>query len=68
MPWVLLFGVIAFIGAIFPTAAYAYIDPGTGSLLVQAAIASVLTLGAAIKSQSQRFKGFLNSLVRRFRR
>ena len=66
--WVALLGAIAFVAAIFPTAAYAYIDPGTGSLLAQMAIASVLTLGAAIKFQSQRIKGFLKSLVRRFRR
>ena len=68
MPWVTGLGVIALIGVIFPTAAYAYIDPGTGSLLAQMAIASVLTLGAAIKFQSQRIKGFLKGLFRRFRR
>jgi hypothetical protein len=68
MSWVALLGVIAFVAAIFPTAAYAYIDPGTGSLLAQMAIASVLTLGATIKFQSQRVKGFVKTLLRRFRR
>jgi hypothetical protein len=68
MSWMALLGVIAFVAVIFPTAAYAYIDPGTGSLLAQMAIASVLTFGAAIKFHSQRIKGFLNTLVRRFGR
>jgi len=29
--------------------AYAYIDPGTGSLVIQAVLAAVLTVGATVK-------------------
>jgi hypothetical protein len=68
MSWLALLGVIVFVAAIFPTAAYAYIDPGTGSLLVQMAIASLLTVGAAIKFHSEQVRGFVKTLVRRFRR
>jgi hypothetical protein len=68
MFWFAPFLVIVCIWAAFPTAAYAYIDPGTGSLLLQAAIASFLTLGAVIKLHSQRVKEFIKGLARRFRR
>jgi hypothetical protein len=60
--------VIACIWGIFPTAAYAYIDPGTGSLLIQGALATILTLGAAIRFHSQRVKEFIKGLARRLRR
>lgn len=36
---------LAFIGLVFSTSAHAYLDPGTGSMVFQAAIA--LFLGAA---------------------
>ena len=32
-----------------PKPVYAYIDPGTGSLVIQAALAAVLTVGATVK-------------------
>ena len=68
MSWALRFVVISCVWVTFSTAAYAYIDPGTGSLLLQAAIASVLTVGAAIRFHSQRVKEFIKALARRLRR
>ena len=32
-----------------PKPVYAYIDPGTGSLVIQAVLAAVLTIGATVK-------------------
>jgi hypothetical protein len=32
-----------------PKPVYAYIDPGTGSLVIQAVLAAVLTVGATVK-------------------
>ncbi len=32
-----------------PNPVYAYIDPGTGSLVIQAVLAAVLTVGATVK-------------------
>ena len=34
---------------IAPSPAYGYLDPGTGSLIVQVAIAAVVGIGAALK-------------------
>jgi hypothetical protein len=52
---------------ILPTAAFAYIDPGTGSLLVQGAIASFVTAGVAIKVNARRVKMLFTKLVRHLR-
>jgi hypothetical protein len=35
--------------AVFPAAAFAYIDPGTGSFLVQGILAAVVGVGVALK-------------------
>ena len=40
-------GLFAAIVAVWPAPAYAYIDPGLGSLLFQAAVAGFLTVSAA---------------------
>lgn len=42
-----------------PAAAYAYIDPGTGSFVIQGIIAAVVGAGFAIKMFWQRIKSFL---------
>ena len=34
---------------VVPKPVYAYIDPGTGSLVIQAVLAAVLTVGATVK-------------------
>lgn len=67
MSWAARVAVIASVWAIFPTAAHAYLDPGTGALLLQAAIASALTAAAAIKFQSQKLKHLISRLVSRLR-
>ena len=40
------------------------VDPGTGSLLAQTAIASLLTFGLAVKFHSQKTKTFIRGLDR----
>lgn len=48
--------VSALIGLTFTTPVYAYIDPGTGSFLLQGLIASFLTFMYAIKLYWGKFK------------
>jgi hypothetical protein len=43
---------------VFPTNAYAYLDPGTGSLIIQATIASVAAMGYIIKIYWNKIVGF----------
>ncbi|MEM1036788.1 MAG: hypothetical protein AAGI14_08530 [Pseudomonadota bacterium] len=43
------FVMIGFLAAVFAPAAHAYIDPGTGALMVQAAIGAVATALVTIK-------------------
>jgi hypothetical protein len=40
---------IAAFGIAFPIYAYAYLDPGTGSIVIQAVIAAVVTLGIYLR-------------------
>lgn len=48
------FLLIAFLGLLFPTDAYAYLDPGTGSLLIQSIIAAVAAAGYAVRTNWDR--------------
>jgi hypothetical protein len=48
----------------FPTAAYAYIDPGTATLLVQTAVVGFVFLGVLAKAYFQRIKRFLKGFSR----
>ena len=50
------------ISLIIPTAAYAYLDPGTGSMLVQAIIAMIAAVGVSYGV----FKGKIKELFNRF--
>ena len=55
--WALLLVILL---TIMPTAAaYAYLDPGSGSLIVQIIIAGILGLLIAIKLQWTRITGFI---------
>ena len=45
---------------LFPKIAYAYLDPGTGSYLIQAVIALLATGGFLIKTYWNNIKKFLN--------
>ena len=39
-----------------PTSAFAYIDPGTGSILIQGIIAAIAAIGVTLKLYWHRFK------------
>ncbi len=41
-----------------PSSAYAYIDPGTGSILIQGMIAAIAAIGVTLKLYWHRFKAF----------
>jgi len=45
--------------------AYAYIDPGTGSMLVQALLAAVAVVSVSIGIFWQRFRSFLSRIFNR---
>ena len=45
--------------ALFPAPAFAYLDPGTGSALIQGVIASLAALGLVLKVYWHRVLGFL---------
>ena len=44
--------------------AYAYIDPGTGSVLLQALLGAIAAVGAYITLYWRKFKNFLNKIFR----
>ena len=44
---------------LFPRHAYAYLDPGTGSLLLQALLAAVFAMLFVIKSYFQKIKSLI---------
>ena len=48
------------VSCLLPTTAQAYIDPGTGSYVVQAVVAAAMGGMVAIKMYWQRIKGFLS--------
>lgn len=68
LQWLLSLLVIAcFVSAIFPTEAYAYLDPGSISLVMQTAVVGFVFLAVTLKTQSQRLKEFVKGLSRRLR-
>lgn len=50
--------------ALSPVSAYAYIDPGTGSVLIQGIIAAVAAIGVTLKLYWHRFIGFFRKKPR----
>ena len=44
--------------------AYAYIDPGTGSVLLQALLGAIAAVGAYITLYWRKFKNFLNKIFK----
>jgi hypothetical protein len=48
--------------AIFSTAAHAYLDPGTGSILVQSLLAGIAGAAAVISLYWQRIKAFFSNM------
>lgn len=57
-----LLAILTLLYSIFPLEAYAYLDPGTGSYILQIAIAAILGAAFAIKLFWGRLKSFLQNL------
>jgi len=58
----------AFLILLFPTPAFAYLDPGTGSIVAQVAIAAMLGLMFQAKMLWRRLKGFVTTIYHRRRK
>jgi len=56
LPAVRLVAVLAALFVIVPSAAYAYIDPGTGSFVIQGIIAAVVGAGVVLRMFWSRIK------------
>ena len=54
-----LFFMIFFIFFLFPTNSYAYLDPGTGSMILQSILGILFFVGAGIGIFWRRIKGIL---------
>ncbi len=57
-----IFSIIALIVAINPQQAFAYLDPGTGSMIMQVIVASIVGAGAAIGVFKQKIISFFKSI------
>lgn len=51
--------------ALLPTHAYAYIDPGTGSMIIQAILGAIAAAGALIGIFFSRIRAFFSSFSKR---
>jgi hypothetical protein len=51
--------VALFVVFFYPTAAFAYLDPGTGSAVIQGLIAALAAIGLTLKVYWHRVLGFL---------
>ena len=56
-----------FLVLIFVNQSYAYIDPGTGSMLVQAVLAAIVAVSVSIGIFWHRIRSFLDRLFNRTR-
>ena len=56
--------VLGFLYLAFPPKAYAYLDPGTGSYLLQLIIGSILMVLAAVKVYWKQVNFFLSNLFK----
>jgi hypothetical protein len=56
-PRILLLTIV--LAALFPADAYAYLDPGTGSLFVQSLIAAIAAAGYALRLYWGRLRGLI---------
>ena len=55
--------IIGFVYLAFPQKAHAYIDPGTGSMIIQILIAGFLAASFAVKAYGKKNKGFYRLTV-----
>lgn len=60
-----VFALLIAMTCLFPKPAHAYMDPGTGSYILQLLIAALLGVSFAIKMFWLRIKGFFANLVSR---
>ncbi len=60
---VLLFLLMVVVTISFPLKAHAYIDPGTGSMLLQAVLAAVVGIAMAVKLFWRKIKFFFMKLL-----
>ena len=51
------------LGLVFPPNSYAYLDPGTGTFILQALIAAVVAASLTIKAFWHRIKALFNRLM-----
>ena len=51
--------------AIFPSTAFAYLDPGTGSMLVQGLVAAIAAIGTTATYYRQKVKIFFDGLIKK---
>tara|TARA_Y100000591_G_C21280499_1_gene427047 strand:+ start:170 stop:373 length:204 start_codon:yes stop_codon:yes gene_type:complete len=56
--------ILIIIVSLYSFNAYAYIDPGTGSVLLQALLGAVAAIGAYITLYWRKFKNFLNKIFK----
>jgi hypothetical protein len=59
---------LALICLLFPRQAHAYLDPGTGSYVLQILIAGLIGLSFALKMYYRNLKAFLGNLFSRWRK
>jgi hypothetical protein len=59
--------IACFVWTIFPSEAYAYLDPGSATLLLQTIVVGFVFLAVTARSQSRRIKQFVKDLSRRLR-
>ncbi len=53
---------------VFPSSAYAYLDPGTGSYIFQLVLAGIVGLGFVIKVYWKRIRAFFSSIFSKDKR
>lgn len=58
---------VAFVGLVFAPSAFAYIDPGSGSYIIQILIASFLAVSVAVATFWKRLRLFFGKLLKRRR-
>lgn len=62
---ILILGVVFALFVILPSPAYAYIDPGTGSIIVQAIAAIALAAGVMFRIFRKKIKSFFLNISKR---
>jgi hypothetical protein len=57
-----MLAILTLLYSIFPLEAHAYLDPGTGSYILQIVLAAIVGIGFAIKLSWGRIKSFVHNL------